>query len=531
MAERATPGTARVATGSSLRDSARMREQLSRLAPFAILSAFTTFCLTLAYRLNIWQDEAYSLHTSGSGIARALQQGITFEAQAPLYFVVLAAWRILNASVFHARLLSLGCGIVAIYMGWLFARRYLRTINPTLVLAALAFNPFMVWASVEIRPYCAAVMFSAVLLYLFFRGFVDDEPSVVARVGYVLLAIAGTYTQYYVALLLPAAGFILVVLRKWKVLPVYVAAMLPVAVALVPIVFVLPEQFRAYHAFALVFKPPVYAMATALLEYALPHNWIESWAHSLAKNAIYGLVGAIPAVIAFGSLRRLSRTTQALLAINGALFAIFTAAIVLAHVDLLIPRHTLIMLVPVMLLTFALIGDVLPRRRLTVVSAYLAIFAIFAFLSFYHDYRTMAKIGDWNRVARFVRANATTSDLVAVFNAEAELPFRYYFHGDNVVRAIPQSMSFDRFDEDAFVLRDEKAAASSFGEIAHGYRRIWLIESSVCSIRGDFFGCRHLESYTRTHFRTVRVVHFSGSSVTELEARDEAALPYVNGKS
>ena len=518
-------GVTQFARRSTTPATATWRENVSRFAPIVILAMFAALCLALSDVLNIWQDEAYSLHSSGTGVGNALRQGIGFEAQAPLYFGVLAAWRLVNASALYARLLSVIFSVITLYTSWRFARRYLKRVDAVLILGVLALNPFTIWAAGEIRPYAAVTMFAALLTYLFFRGFIDEEPSNAARLAYVLTAILGIYTQYYVALILPANGAALLVLRRPKSFVVYLAAMVPVAASLVPLASVIPQQLKSYHALGVAFKLPKYAMMTAVLEYAFPHNWIGSWTRHPGLNAIYLIVAVICIAIAVLSIRYLSVTSKILITANSVMFSLFTAAIVIAHVHVLVPRHSIVMLVPVTLLSFALIGDVLPERRRVLTAIYLTSFTVFALLSLVHDYRSMAKLGDWKRVSSFLRMNAKPTDLVTVFNAEAELPLRFYFHGRNVVQAIPRSMTFETFDEDAFVLRDDREVADTFGKVSAGHRYVWLVESAACTIQGDFFGCRRLEHYTNEHFKVIRTVRFSGSTVIELNARRAARIP------
>ena len=77
-----------------------------RLVVPVLILLHLALTLFLAYRLNIWVDEAFSLHTSGRGVGYALHQALHFELQAPLYFVLLSAWRKIDSSIFFARLLS-----------------------------------------------------------------------------------------------------------------------------------------------------------------------------------------------------------------------------------------------------------------------------------------------------------------------------------------------------------------------------------------------------------------------------------------
>ena len=70
--------------------------------------------LPLAFRLNIWTDEASTLYTTQKGFFQAFQNLFTDEKQAPLYFLFLSLWRKLNDSIFFARLFSIICSALAI---------------------------------------------------------------------------------------------------------------------------------------------------------------------------------------------------------------------------------------------------------------------------------------------------------------------------------------------------------------------------------------------------------------------------------
>lgn len=485
---------------------------------WTVLACFACVCLPLAFYLNIWQDEAYSLHSSSAGIVDAFRRGVGFEAQAPLYFVALAAWRVIDASAFFARLLSVVFSLSTLALTWLFARRYLKKVEPHIVVAAVAFNPFTVWAAVEIRPYAASIAFSAALLWLLFRGYVERGRPI-WRVLYVCVAIAGTYTQYYVAFLLPAHAVALAILGRWRSLRSFCAGAIVFAIALLPLALVVPQQFQSYHAFAVAFSIPSYAMATVLLGYPFPHAWIGTWAHQPLLNGIYLGASLVPVLLAVRFIGPLSAVTKALLATVATLLVTYTAVIVVAHVHVLIPRHTLVMLVPLLACCFAILGDVVPDRKRLVLGVFLAVYAAFAVMSLWTEFHALSKVGDWRRVASYIDANSRTADGVALFNAEAAVPFGYYFKKSVSVAPIPKPMSFDRFDENSFVLHDAGEVAKSFGRFSELHRRTWLVETDACAPANAFFGCRYLNDYVRVHLRTLRTVRFDGTTVFELERR------------
>ena len=67
----------------------------------------------MAWHLNIWSDEASTLYTTQNGIFEAFSNAGD-EKQAPLYFVLLGAWRLIDDSHFFARLFSVLCSVLSI---------------------------------------------------------------------------------------------------------------------------------------------------------------------------------------------------------------------------------------------------------------------------------------------------------------------------------------------------------------------------------------------------------------------------------
>src|SRR5437870_9561843 len=74
---------------------------------YGFLIAYACILIFLCYTLNIWEDESYSLHTTSNSLAMVIRQSYYFEAQPPVYFLLLSLWRHVDSGIFFARLLSL----------------------------------------------------------------------------------------------------------------------------------------------------------------------------------------------------------------------------------------------------------------------------------------------------------------------------------------------------------------------------------------------------------------------------------------
>lgn len=97
--------------------------------------------LTLAYKLNVWLDEAYTLHTISQNAQFAFNKALRFEGQSPLYFVLLNLWRNLDSTFFFARLFSVICIALTIYVVAPLSRRFLKKSTRDGLLLPSPFTP------------------------------------------------------------------------------------------------------------------------------------------------------------------------------------------------------------------------------------------------------------------------------------------------------------------------------------------------------------------------------------------------------
>jgi hypothetical protein len=496
---------------------ARLSWSHETLVAIGITAVFALVCCILALVLNVWQDETYSLQTTSGGLGRSFHQAIYFEAQAPLYFCVLWAWRAVNHSPFEARLLSIVFVATALVLSRSFAARYLPATNANLVMAMIAVNPFTIYAAIEARVYGAIILLSVVLLTWFFRGFVDKPPSIAARCWFFVAAVIAIYTQYYVGSLL-AAGAVVVALSNRRALPAYLIGCAASAVALVPLAGILPVQMRAYSAVGFASPEPFYFAAVAPLGFLYPHGSIGTW-HVGVANVAYAFLVAVPFGVAVTAWRRLDRNAAILIGIVALVCGFFALVIGVAHQSVLIPRHTAVLLVPTLLAAFGIWQSLQKKRQVPAAVAFVLAYTVLCGLGVAHEYRGLAKNGDWQRVASYLRASVGPGEGVAVFDAEAQLPLAYYLGSTTPVVAVPRPMSFRQFDENAFVLHGEGDVAMSLGRIAAKNPHVWLVENDACAKRARFYGCSYLDAYIAQHFRVVTTRQFRGSSVLELWAR------------
>jgi hypothetical protein len=490
-----------------------------RSVVIAVLVLFLALTGALAAALNMGQDEAYSLHTSSApNFVSAFSKGVTFEVQAPLYFGVLEVWRTVNDSVFFARLLSIACCLVALNFVWRFARRYIPGIAPEIVLAFVALNPFMIWAAVEMRPYAAAIALSTALLYYFFRGWFDDGAATRARAAFIVIAIVGAYTQYYVVTLVVGGGAAILALGQPRKFRSYFLAASIIGVALIPIAFMLPQQLKAYTVLSSPAHVRVSSVVMAIFEFLAPYHAIGGWAQNPIANVLYVLCALLTAGSLWRRLTSVGRVARGLAVIAAGLAATFAVFIVVGHIDVVFPRQGAALFAPTILAALALIGDLRPLRRPLVLRTYAAFYAVLVAFTLWSDYHAGSKSGDWKSIARLLTAQTAPSDAVAVFDAEAQLPLEYYFTS-RPITPIPRPLSLETFDEDMYVIHDEREVARSLGGLSAGHRHVWLVMNDLCTWLPKYFGCAYLTAYVDRHFTIVKEFRFNQASVLELAAK------------
>lgn len=463
--------------------------------------------LPLAYVLNIWQDEAYTLQTTSQGLGYAFHQAIGFEQNAPLYFFLLTIWRHVGAGVFSLRLFSVVCIAVALTLVPGLARRYVPKVDAGLVTLAAACNPFAVWAAVEMRVYAMIVLVSALLLLTCYDAFLADRRSTPAAVLYAVCAAVALYTQYYLAFLIAAQGVTVLVYRRAALVRFAMTAG-AAALAFAPMLAIVPEQvknFKGAFAAPSLLHSSV-GLAGILARYVLPLPFPH------AKLIYAGL--AMTAILALLLARRVLTPSgdAAILLMTACSCAFFAAGTYAAGVHVL-DRHAASLYLPAILSIFAALTFLLAPLARRAAIAWLCLTLTLSLASLAQTYRPLAKPGDWIRAVAYLRAREQPHEPIAVFEAENALPLAYYYDGPNRIVAIPTAVNFKVYDVSAFVIH----SARELGATMPRARRIWLITAGECTSGNIVFGCNALERFVAAHYRVESDASFYGSRIRLLE--------------
>jgi hypothetical protein len=468
--------------------SAAARERFAALSAICVdLALF----LPLAYVLNIGQDEAYTLHTTARGIGYAFHQALTFELNAPLYFVLIALWRHIDDSLFFLRLFSIGCIVLTVAVIPPIARRYLPTANVWIVTMAVAWNPLMAWAALETRVYAMAILLSALLLLSFYDAFITERPRRYTMLLYALLCAVSLYTEYYLGFLI-ASQFIVLLLFKPKALGRYVVSGLATLAAFAPMIAIVPAQA---HSYSQAFQPPSLLRSCAVMADIVAHDVLPLLFHG--APALYAVIALAILCAAAMQRRFLQKNAEPLLPVMLVVAAfVFAAATYVARVDVS-NRHAAGLYVLSVMGTFGVFAFVRPRLRKRVVFVWFCAVMLASSIAIAQTYWQGAKPGDWIRVNRALQARERPGEPIAIFEAENALPFVYYYRGPNRVTPVPAAIDFNNYGIEKFAVRSDAQLRRSMPSAS----RIWLITAGYCNSGSLEFGCGLVERYVGRHYR------------------------------
>jgi hypothetical protein len=489
----------------------------------AIIALDVCALLWLSAHLNMWIDEAYTLHTTSGGLAYALRQSLFWELQPPLYFLVLTLLRSISVSIFLARFFSIACTAAMLWVAAGISRRLFPAQHPAWLVAALAINPFVVDVAVEIRVYAMVMLLSALLFYLFLAGYVDNG-SRWQRIAFVAVALIALYTQYYLGFLLPAFAVALVALRRWPALRAYALGMVVVGAAALPILFVIKHQIAANSANFAV-KASAAAgilhvskiLGAAVLSVDMFPS-VSRWV--IALSCLLATV----VIVAAWRTREDERSDTLLIpfivvAVAGALLAV---VVTLADQPLTL-RYSAGLLLPALLCVYAAFAFTRPRLRTVLLAVWIALIGTTCGLTLATEYQHMAKIGDWMRVAAYVQAHEQPGQPIVIFEPQAALTLAAYYRGPNEIIPLPRAMNFQRYDLRLAALQSTTDVVRVFERAGSVNGYVWLVTTDFCRRDPINFKCELLDAYVARHYDVRSERAFYWSHVRLLQSKQESS--------
>jgi hypothetical protein len=478
----------------------------SRPAALALIACglFLVITVPLAYILNVWQDDAYTLHSTAGTVSYAFHEAIGFEQNAPLYFVAVDLWRHVDYSAFFARIFSVLCAAAVVLLT--------PSTDPRLVTFTVALNPFLIWTALEIRVYALIVLISALLLLTCYDAFVQDEPRPREMWFFALWVAIGLYTQYYIAFLVVALGAYVFLARRRSIGRFLVACAAGIA-AFVPMLVLLPGQVQNFKG---EFEVPGLIQSTKWLAGILIAHYVLPLQFMAHRKMAYGGLALLIVISAIAARRWFGRSADfAAIVIIVAGFLTFLFGTHFAGVRIL-TRHPVSLLLPGIFTPYAVISFLKAPLRSKAALTWFCFAILVSVVSLFATYRSGAKIGDWARVAAYIEQNESPGEPIAVFQAENALPFEYYYHGPNRVIAVPRGVDFKSYNVADFAVHSQAQIAR---EIPRTARNVWFIKAGWCASANISFGCDIVAQYFARNYRVVSHRAFYQSDVWLLARR------------
>ena len=477
--------------------------------------------LPLAFRLNIWTDEASTLYTTQNGFFQAFQNLFTDEKQAPLYFLFLSLWRKFNDSIFFARLFSIICSALAIVAFAPLAKKIWDDKAAIFITTIFALHPYLVWASLEIRLYSFIILLTCLLFSFFYDGYLrEDSTDKKAQVFYVLTAITALYTNYYLGFLLVGGFVALLILRRLNEAKSYFFQMLVVGIAILPLFYIINLQFSdriVTFQEEKTFLEGVRNLWNHFLTFVLPteiypseeitmFSVIRLWLVRIAIMAIAIIFvksrfkDVDKNIIAFGTISAVS-----------ALFFLFVYfQLGAGYVEI---RHVAVFFVSTFIFVSAILVKILPKKYWIFLGVLYLIFFSYAIFAMYPN---LTKRGDWARVAEFISQTEKPSQPIVVFQVYDAIALPNYYKGTNKI--LPNEKFF------AFYAEGETGKPNSFrhqiefliSKIPPDSEEIWLLTNDKCDVKQS---CEPLEKFVEANYTIIEEKDFYKEKVRLLRKK------------
>jgi hypothetical protein len=473
----------------------------------AIILLNLAVALPLAWDLNIWIDEAYSLNTTGGSFTRTLHQALGFELQPPLYFCLLNLWRTISGSVFFARLLSVLCVAATLLLCPSLSKQYLPSLHPGWLALCTALSPFVISCEIDIRLYAFALLESAVLLFTFHDGFLGSTPRRSSRNLHTAIAVLALYTQYYSGFLLLAFGITLLVHKQWRMCGAYILRMFVVGLFFIPLLPLLYKQFSAHQPAQTIpvsNRDILLFLPNRILGYLFPSDWMGD--HSRIARLVTTVLFFGISLGAWRNLRsKVLHERSTIWPVFLTLSVVYGLLAVILNHDLLGKRHTVAFFLPSLL--FLLWTLQLAGGRTAIRAGVITLLVLGMIPTLVLGYLPMAKAGDYRRAAEAIQQREKPGQPILLFTGEAALPIQWYYRsGLNPLVPLPTAEDFVSYDLSELVLHSEEQIIDILLGLPGQGEEFWLCTDYLNSkepFLGIDFNSGILEKYLSTHYEVL----------------------------
>ena len=406
---------------------------------------FYGLIIYLAATLNIWEDELYSLNTSSKSLTYALHQSLTFEAQPPVYFMLLTLWRLVSSSVLWARMLSVFFILLSQIILYDFSKKYTNKKVATIFTMLFLLNPIVIFSILEIRLY-SLIVFSSLLIFInFYTIYFNEKPTYKNRSIFIFLAIAGVFTQFFIGFLLFSNAVVLLLGRKTKSFWIYILDMIiPLCLLLVYFPYVqsnmslhsalLPAENVSFIEFSIEsFRLFMLKTSNYLMPFDFDINRIYFWVFRI--GIFIFLILSLNLVELKNKMKNLMPFIISSLVIYFCFFMVYY----LLGTTYSQNKYSLVLFIPLFLFVVMLFKCVKP----VFLNFWFIILATLFTINTLHQFPGLYKMKDYKSVSHYLQTIKGKDEPIFVFrNISAEI-ITLYFNGNNKIIPIPERFHYD----------------------------------------------------------------------------------------
>lgn len=406
---------------------------------------FFSLTLYISARFNIWEDESYSLASTSRGVLFAWRQALYFEAQPPLYFIVLALWRFFSDSIFWARMLSVLFILLSVpHINSVFDSLHINQYRAELFLLFLM-NPFVIWAATEIRLYAMVIFCSVVLVRFFIQIYYSDMLQNKQRAFFVVLSIACLATQYYLGFILFAFGISLFLSKRYRTGFYYLLDMI-IPLILVGIMIEGIREHMLVH--EELFVPETGSLTSDALAFIIQRIQDFLFPLSLKLSSVFYWI--VRVVIVGGILLSLKHSLVYVLKMTDkwsllvvvivmTIFGFFIFILSAFGKEYTTLKYTSLLYFPVYLIYILFI---IRHVKASHIRIWIAVPLAFSVISIFQIVERDYKVQDFKRVGAYLSKHVGESEQILIYRNTMEALIAPYYKGDGLLKPIPEPFDY-----------------------------------------------------------------------------------------
>lgn len=408
---------------------------------FIFIIVYFIILIYLSFKINISEDETYTLNTTSQNLVGVIRQSYNFEAQPPFYFILLSLWRHLNQGVFFAKLFSLICIGLSTLPFYHLVKYFKGKECAKWLVVIFLLNPFTVWAALEMRTYALLILLSTLSVYFFFRYYFENNKK--SLYSFLFISLIGIYTQYFFLFLIATFAITILVFKGWKNFFIFCLYLIPVIILFLPNLIFVPSQINLAKSNRdeLFSRPLIHAIIYTPLNLAMAFNKISDvWISRFLRICFY----ATSVFIYFKLIKKYLIQSQPFLKkYNIILFTIplivvfFCIGFTITNVSY--NHKYMVVIFPLLILLFIIFDNYSNPIR-NVIYFFISLYFIVLLTKYYWH---PVKNYDYISVARYIQKIEHPNQPILIYRPAIALPFKYYYRGKNKIIPIPHAVRFD----------------------------------------------------------------------------------------